>query len=135
MVKCVLLIAKHAKNCNYSKMIITGMHLLWMHPLQVHRIKYIISIIIATCFPSNPLQLWQSYREYMTEDILNRMRRIEGNQELAITLEMFNEALVIIEDMCLVIANKHCHNWVYQHQIDQCMTHSIKTCNANDNTI
>lgn len=71
-----------------------------------HQIRTLFSIIIATCFPSNPLQLWQSYREYMTEDILNRMRRIEGNQELAITLEMFNEALVIIEDMCLVIANK-----------------------------
>lgn len=32
--------------------------------------------------------------------------RISGNQEFVITLEMFNEALVIIEDMCLTIVNR-----------------------------
>ncbi|XP_017470385.1 PREDICTED: uncharacterized protein LOC108362062 [Rhagoletis zephyria] len=71
-----------------------------------HQIRTLFSIIVATCFPSDPLQLWQSYRDYMTEDILNRMRRISANQELLITLEMYNEALIIIEDMCLAVANK-----------------------------
>ncbi|XP_036338649.1 uncharacterized protein LOC118748385 [Rhagoletis pomonella] len=56
-----------------------------------HQIRTLFSIIVATCFPSDPLQLWQSYRDYMTEDILNIMRRISANQELLITLEMYNE--------------------------------------------
>lgn len=99
------------------------------------QIRSLFAIIIATCFPSNPMELWLTYRFYMTEDILNRIRDIAGNQELAVTFEMYNEALVIIEDMCLLIANKNCRNWVCQHQIDRCMIHLIKRCNANDNII
>ncbi|XP_060882071.1 ATP-dependent DNA helicase pif1-like [Metopolophium dirhodum] len=42
----------------------------------------------------------------MTEDFLIRMRHHTGNSDLIITLEMYNEALIAIEDMCLTIANK-----------------------------
>lgn len=42
----------------------------------------------------------------MTEDILHRIRRSTSNPELLITPEMHNESLIIIEDMCLSIANK-----------------------------
>lgn len=73
------------------------------HPNQI---RTLFSIIISTCFPSNPLELWNKYRDYMTEDILHRMRRTTLNPELLITLEMYNESLIIIEDMCLAIANK-----------------------------
>ncbi|XP_039968287.1 uncharacterized protein LOC120780084 [Bactrocera tryoni] len=41
-----------------------------------------------------------------TEDILMRMRHQARNPDLLITSEMYNEALIIIEDMCLRIANK-----------------------------
>lgn len=40
----------------------------------------------------------------MTEDISDRMHRIAGKIDLLITLEMFNEALITIEDICKVIA-------------------------------
>lgn len=73
------------------------------HP---HQIRTLFSIIISTFFPSNPLELWNKYRDYITEDILHRMRRNTSNPELLITLEMYNEALVMIEDLCLTIANK-----------------------------
>lgn len=73
---------------------------------SAHQIRTLFAIIISTCFPSNPLQLWQSYRDYMIEDILNRMRRNASNNDLVITLEMYNEALILIEDLCLSIANK-----------------------------
>lgn len=60
------------------------------HP---HQIRTLFAIIISTCFPSNPLELWRKYRDHMTEDILHRIRRTTLNSELIITLEMYNEAL------------------------------------------
>ncbi|XP_039968146.1 uncharacterized protein LOC120779853 [Bactrocera tryoni] len=69
------------------------------------QIRMLFSIIISTCMPSNPLELWNKYQDDMTEDILIRMRRSSNNPDLMITLEMYNEALIIIEDMCLKIAH------------------------------
>lgn len=71
-----------------------------------HQIRTLFAIIIATCFPSNSMELWMKFKDYMTEDILNRMRQITANQDMLITLEMENEALILIEDHCLSIANK-----------------------------
>jgi len=72
----------------------------------LHQISMMYAIIISTCFPSNPIELWNKYRDFMTEDFLIRMRHHTGNSDLIITLEMYNEALIAIEDMCLTIANK-----------------------------
>ncbi|XP_049302040.1 uncharacterized protein LOC125775446 [Bactrocera dorsalis] len=71
-----------------------------------HQIRTLFAIIIATCFLCDPLQSWENFKDFMTQDILHRMRRIAGNNDLMITLEMFNEALIIIEVICLEIANK-----------------------------
>lgn len=64
------------------------------------------TIIISTCFPSNPLELWNKYKDFMAEDYLIGMRHHTRNADLLISLEMYNEALIAIEDMCLTIANK-----------------------------
>lgn len=71
-----------------------------------HQIRMLFAIIISTCFPSNPLELWNKYKDYMAEDYLIRLRHRTGNSDLLLTLEMFNEALIAIEDLCLAIANK-----------------------------
>lgn len=71
-----------------------------------YQIRMLFAIIITTCSPSNPLELWQKYRDYMTDDILHRMRRTRNDPDMLLTLEMYNEALVLIEDTCLMIANK-----------------------------
>ncbi|XP_003741051.1 uncharacterized protein LOC100901484 [Galendromus occidentalis] len=42
----------------------------------------------------------------MADDILNRVRRLRQDPELAFVPEIYNEALVSIEDLCLAIANK-----------------------------
>ncbi|XP_050339716.1 uncharacterized protein LOC126766058 [Bactrocera neohumeralis] len=71
-----------------------------------HNIRMLFAIIISTCFPSNPLELWNKYKDYMAEDILIRMRHRTRNQDLLLTLDMYNEALIALEDLCLAIANK-----------------------------
>lgn len=41
------------------------------HP---HQIRTLFSIIISTCFPSNPIDLWAKYKNDMADDILHRVR-------------------------------------------------------------
>lgn len=71
-----------------------------------HQIRTLFAIVISTCFPSNPQDLWLKYKDDMCEDILLRVRRQTSNNTLHLTAEMYNEALIIIEDMCLLMANK-----------------------------
>lgn len=71
-----------------------------------HQIRMLFAIIISTCFPSNPMELWKKYKDFMAEDYLIRLRHNTRNRALIITLEMYNEALIAIEDICLAMANK-----------------------------
>lgn len=73
------------------------------HPNQI---RTLFAIIISTCYPLNPSELWEKYKDFMTDDILHRLRIVSLDRDMQFTLEMYNEALVLIEDKCLVIANK-----------------------------
>lgn len=39
-----------------------------------HQIRMLFAIIISTCFPSNPLELWNKYKDYMAKNYLIRLR-------------------------------------------------------------
>ncbi|GFU99553.1 ATP-dependent DNA helicase PIF1 [Trichonephila clavipes] len=69
-------------------------------------IRTLFAIILATCFPSNPKGLWEKYKDYMSEDILHRLRAANQNPDIQFTPNVYNEALILIEDICLTIANK-----------------------------
>ncbi|XP_066428603.1 uncharacterized protein [Eleutherodactylus coqui] len=71
---------------------------------QPQQIRTLFAIILTTCFPSNPKDLWEKYKDYMSEDMLRRLRAT--NPEMQFTTNVYNEALVSIEDICLAIANK-----------------------------
>jgi len=61
----------------------------------------LFAIIIATCHASNSTALWEKYKVEMTNKILHRVRMTTSNFDLEINDEMLNEALVLIEDMCV----------------------------------
>jgi hypothetical protein len=71
-----------------------------------HQIRTLFAIIISTCFPWNPKDLWVKYRDDMSEGVLHRVRCQTLNPTLQMTAEMYNETLIMIEDMCLLMANK-----------------------------
>lgn len=71
-----------------------------------HQIRTLFAIIISTCFPSNPKDLWVKYRDDMSEDVLHRVRRQTLNPTLQMTEEIYNDTLIMIEHMCLLMANK-----------------------------
>ncbi|GFT76427.1 ATP-dependent DNA helicase [Trichonephila clavipes] len=70
------------------------------------QIRTLFAIILTTCFPSNPKDLWEKYKDYMSEDILHRLRSTNQNPDIQFTPNVYNEALILIEDICLTIANK-----------------------------
>ncbi|GFR06832.1 ATP-dependent DNA helicase [Trichonephila clavata] len=73
---------------------------------QPPQIRTLFSIILTTCFPANPKDLWGKYKYYMSEDILHHMRRINANPNIQLTSNIYSEALILIEDVCLTIVNK-----------------------------
>ncbi|GFV10861.1 ATP-dependent DNA helicase [Trichonephila clavipes] len=70
------------------------------------QIRTLFAIILTTCFPSNPKDFWEKYKDYMSEDILHRLRAANQNPDIQFTPNVYNEALILIEDICLTIANK-----------------------------
>ncbi|XP_050063339.1 ATP-dependent DNA helicase PIF1-like [Aphis gossypii] len=73
---------------------------------HAHQIRTLFSIIISTCFPSSPIDLWIKYKDYMCDDILYQIQNRMGNPSIQISKEIYNEALISIEDMCLIMSNK-----------------------------
>ena len=67
------------------------------------QIRTLFAIIILACFPSNPRDLWNKYKDNMSEDILYRIRISSRNPDFEMNQEMHNQALLLIEDMCYLI--------------------------------
>ncbi|GFR18216.1 ATP-dependent DNA helicase [Trichonephila clavata] len=65
---------------------------------QLQQIRTLFSIILTTCFPANRKDLWGKYKDYMSEDILHRIRRINANLNIQFTSNIYSEALILIED-------------------------------------
>ncbi|XP_053968313.1 uncharacterized protein LOC128869734 [Anastrepha ludens] len=85
----------------------------WDHTLEdavissnAKQIRTLFSIILSTCFPSTPTDLWHKYKDHMTEDMLHQMRLRTSNADLQMSEEIHNEALILIEDMYLMLTNK-----------------------------
>lgn len=71
-----------------------------------YQIRILFAIIISTCGPSKPLELWEKYKNAMTDDILYQARNATASPGLEYSPEMYNQALIYIEDICLVMVNK-----------------------------
>lgn len=54
------------------------------HPQQI---RMLFAIILSTRMPSNPIELWNKYKNYMAEDILIRLRHHARNHDLLISLQ------------------------------------------------
>ncbi|XP_071577583.1 ATP-dependent DNA helicase pif1-like [Temnothorax nylanderi] len=55
---------------------------------------------------SNPLELWNAYRTHLCDDILHRVRQKSKNSEVQFTEEIFNEGLILLEDIVFTHGEK-----------------------------
>lgn len=70
------------------------------------QIRTLFAILLTTCYPSNPIQLWEKYKDFMSEDLLHSIRTRNENPQLEFSPDIYNAALVMVEDICLYIANE-----------------------------
>jgi len=61
---------------------------------------------LTTCFPSNTKDLGEKYKDYMSQDTLHRLLATNQNPDIQFRPNVFNEAMILIEEICLSIANK-----------------------------
>ncbi|XP_054259370.1 uncharacterized protein LOC128984111 [Macrosteles quadrilineatus] len=73
---------------------------------HAYQIRTLFAIILTTFAPSNLQNLWERHKESMSEDFLLRTRRENPGQEVQYTENIFNEALMSLEDICITINNK-----------------------------
>ncbi|KAH9112474.1 hypothetical protein AeMF1_013201 [Aphanomyces euteiches] len=71
------------------------------------RIRELFAVVLTSYNPTTVKDLWEAYKDSMTEDILFRLRREMQLPELDFNESMYNEALVLIEDKTLAIKGWH----------------------------
>ena len=64
------------------------------------QIRALFGIILTTCSHSATTESWEKYKSKMAEGVINR-KRLETSD-----MTFYNYTLVIIEDLCLCMANK-----------------------------
>ncbi|XP_044596944.1 uncharacterized protein LOC123273568, partial [Cotesia glomerata] len=69
------------------------------------QIRLLFAIVLTTCFPARAQILWKNHKDSMTDDILHQHRIRCHNLTITFSDEMYNEALIAIEDLCIVIVN------------------------------
>ena len=69
-----------------------------------HHLRYLFALIVSIFSPSSPQLLWDTFRNELSEDILHDAQRI--NPSISYGNIIYNTALIIIEDLCLKMANK-----------------------------
>ncbi|GBP76372.1 hypothetical protein EVAR_53647_1 [Eumeta japonica] len=68
------------------------------------KMKELFAVLVATCGLSNPQQLWDKYKNDMTDDILHRLQ--EQNPNVTYSDLIYNEGLTKIEDQVKTISGK-----------------------------
>lgn len=71
-----------------------------------NQLRALFCVILTNCSPSDPLALWEKFKHDLSEDILSRRMRSDDLIENDVELIIFNEALILIEDICLEMSGK-----------------------------
>ncbi|GFU94209.1 ATP-dependent DNA helicase [Trichonephila clavipes] len=69
------------------------------------QIRLLYAIVLTTCFPARAETLWDKHKDSMTNDVLHRHRTRLNDLMITFSDAMYNEALIAIEDICIVNAN------------------------------
>ena len=70
------------------------------------KLRFLFATLLTACELSNPERLWDLHKENLTEDILMQVQRKSPDIDFTYTADMFNQALVYIEDKVLEMAGK-----------------------------
>ncbi|XP_065840180.1 uncharacterized protein [Oscarella lobularis] len=64
-----------------------------------HSLRVLFSILLTSCQLADPLHLWETHKNSMTEDLLHRYRQATRDFDAPFTPALYNDALIRIEDI------------------------------------
>lgn len=70
--------------------------------IQIH---LLFAIVLTTCFPARAETLWDNHKDSQTDDILHQNHTQWNDRTIILSDAMYKEALIAIEDLCIIIAN------------------------------
>ncbi|XP_078523156.1 uncharacterized protein LOC144792149 [Lissotriton helveticus] len=77
----------------------------WKHTLSdaalsdcPNQLRQLFVTILIFCNPSDPMSLWEEYKEHLCEDILHRKQQETHDDSIPFTNDIFNQGLIAIED-------------------------------------
>ncbi|XP_078521590.1 uncharacterized protein LOC144790763 [Lissotriton helveticus] len=85
----------------------------WKHTLgdaalshSPSKLRELFVTILLFCNPSDPLTLWDQYKEDLCEDILHNRRQETNDESIPMSNDIFNQGLIIIDDSVYVLSEK-----------------------------
>ena len=66
------------------------------------RLRNHFSLLLTNCQPQRPAELWQEFRDAMSDDFLMQHRQVTGNDEATYNDDIYNDALCALEDKVLL---------------------------------
>ncbi|XP_017490266.1 PREDICTED: uncharacterized protein LOC108378484 [Rhagoletis zephyria] len=70
------------------------------------QLRSLFAIILTTCSPSDPKALWENHKDNLSEDYMRTARTANNNTNMVCSLQIYNQALIDIENICISINNK-----------------------------
>lgn len=71
-----------------------------------NQMRVLFAIILTTCAPVNPKELWENHKDTLSEDIIRQARRMQPNMEIQYSEAIYNESLILLENYCISINNR-----------------------------
>lgn len=68
------------------------------------KLRDLFAIMITNCGLSRPVDLWNDFKNAMSEDVLHRLRQI--NPEVNFNDSIYNESLILIQNIVIFISGK-----------------------------
>lgn len=68
--------------------------------------RQLFCILLTACSVSNPFQLWEKFKEALSEDIMLELRRENPGVDVYLSDDICNQTMIRLEDMCLTITGK-----------------------------
>lgn len=69
-------------------------------------LRDLFSIMIVFCHLSDPMALWNTHKDGLSEDVLQRIRRLHPDLQVDYNDDVYNEALVLLNNKVLSLCGK-----------------------------
>ena len=81
--------------------------------MNPRKIRELFAILITNCGLSQPLEIWNAFKDSMSEDILHTIQQHNRNADY--NQNIYNEAMIDLQNIVLSISGKSLHDCGFPH--------------------